>query len=581
MILVKSETIQEYVEKGWWSEQTIGDLFLHWADRRSSELAVLDPPNQFEICGYPPQQWTWHELLGQVGRYAALLSSQGLRKDDILVMQLPNSVEQHAIYLACAITGIVVSPIPVQYRIHEISHVMEITQAKLAMTTQHVGNFKAAQMWAEHAHLFSSLKSIWSLGQELPTGVQSLTTLLSQTKAWDTSQIKDHMKVTNVSAHDVLTICWTSGTEAKSKGVPRNHNEWLIVGSSVSQAGELEEGAHLLIPFPFVNMAGVSTSLATWLLIGGTLHHHHPFDLQLFVDQLRAFPIDYSVAPPAILNLLLKEPEKMAGVNLTRLKRIGSGGGPLTEWMMTEMKKKFDIEVVNYFGSNEGAALSSTPLDMPDCGQRALYFPRMGVPQFNWKMDIAQKIQTRLVDIDTQEDITESGRLGELRFKGPTIFSGYFKSPELTLKAFDAQGFYCTGDLFEIAGDQGQYYRFAGRHKDIVIRGGMNISSEEIENLLMSHADVRDAAVIGLPDAIMGERVCAVVVQQPNATLTLPRLIEHLRNVKEVAAYKWPESLILVEELPRNPVGKVLKRELRDRYAQAVLKDSATKESTH
>ena len=116
---------------------------------------------------------------------------------------------------------------------------------------------------------------------------------------------------------------------------------------------------------------------------------------------------------------------------------------------------------------------------------------------------------------------------------------------------------------------------------DIVIRGGMNISSEEIENLLMSHADVRDAAVIGLPDAIMGERVCAVVVQQPNATLTLPRLIEHLRNVKEVAAYKWPESLILVEELPRNPVGKVLKRELRDRYAQAVLKDSATEESTH
>jgi non-ribosomal peptide synthetase component E (peptide arylation enzyme) len=171
--------------------------------------------------------------------------------------------------------------------------------------------------------------------------------------------------------------------------------------------------------------------------------------------------------------------------------------------------------------------------------------------------------------------------LGELRFKGPTIFSGYFKSPELTHKAFDEQGFYRTGDLFEIAGDQGQYYRFAGRHKDIVIRGGMNISSEEIENLLMSHAEVRDVAVIGLPDAIMGERVCAVVVQQPNASLSLPSLIEHLRNVKEVASYKWPESLIFVEELPRNPVGKVLKRELRDRYAQTFFKDSVTKESTH
>ena len=581
MILVKSETIQAYVEKGWWSEQTIGDLFLHWANRRASELAVLDPPNQFEICGCPPQQWTWHELLGQVGRYAALLSSQGLRKDDILVMQLPNSVEQHAIYLACAMTGIVVSPIPVQYRIHEISHVMEITQAKLAITTQHVGSFKAAQMWAENAHLFPSLKSIWSLGQDLPAGVESLSNLLLQTTAWHAEKLKDHMQASNVTAHDVVTICWTSGTEAKSKGVPRNHNEWLIVGFTVSQAGELKEGAHLLIPFPFVNMAGVSTSLATWLLVGGTLHHHHPFDLNLFVEQLRAFPMDYSVAPPAILNLLLKEPEKMAGVNLTRLKRIGSGGGPLSEWMMTEMKNQFGIEVVNYFGSNEGAALSSTPLDMPDCGQRALYFPRMGVPQFTWKMDVAQKIQTRLVDIDTQEDITESGRLGELRFKGPTIFSGYYKSPELTHKAFDEQGFYRTGDLFEIAGDQGQYYRFAGRHKDIVIRGGMNISSEEIENLLMSHADVRDVAVIGLPDAIMGERVCAVVVPKADASLTLPQLIEHLRSVKEVAAYKWPESLVLVEELPRNPVGKVLKRELRERYAPSPLTERAPKETTH
>jgi acyl-CoA synthetase (AMP-forming)/AMP-acid ligase II len=581
MILVKSETIQAYVEKGWWSEQTIGDLFLHWADRRASELAVLDPPNQFDICGCPPQQWTWHELLSQVGRYAALLSSQGLRKDDILVMQLPNSVEQHAIYLACAMTGIVVSPIPVQYRIHEISHVMEITQAKLAITTQHVGSFKAAQMWAEHAHLFPSLKSIWSLGQDLPAGVESLSNLLLQTTAWHAEQLKDHMQASNVTAHDVVTICWTSGTEAKSKGVPRNHNEWLIVGFTVSQAGELKEGAHLLIPFPFVNMAGVSTSLATWLLVGGTLHHHHPFDLNLFVEQLRAFPMDYSVAPPAILNLLLKEPEKMAGVNLTRLKRIGSGGGPLSEWMMTEMKNQFGIEVVNYFGSNEGAALSSTPLDMPDCGQRALYFPRMGVPQFTWKMDVAQKIQTRLVDIDTQEDITESGRLGELRFKGPTIFSGYYKSPELTHKAFDEQGFYRTGDLFEIAGDQGQYYRFAGRHKDIVIRGGMNISSEEIENLLMSHADVRDVAVIGLPDAIMGERVCAVVVPKADASLTLPQLIEHLRSVKVVAAYKWPESLVLVEELPRNPVGKVLKRELRERYAPSPLTKRAPKETTH
>jgi non-ribosomal peptide synthetase component E (peptide arylation enzyme) len=245
------------------------------------------------------------------------------------------------------------------------------------------------------------------------------------------------------------------------------------------------------------------------------------------------------------------------------------------------MKNTFDIEVVNYFGSNEGAALSSSPLDMPDSAQRALYFPRMGVPQFNWKMDVAQKIQTRLVDIDTQQDIVEKGQLGELRFKGPTIFSGYFKSPSLTEKAFDEQGFYRTGDLFEIAGDRGQYYRFAGRHKDIVIRGGMNISSEEIESLLMSHPAVRDVAIIGIPDAIMGERVCAVVARQTSEELTLQHLIDHLRSVKEVASFKWPEALVLVDELPRNPVGKVLKRELRERYANAFIPARKPKEAAH
>ena len=571
MILVKSETIENYVQKGWWSEQTLCDLLLHWSERRANELAVVDPPNKFEISGCRPEQWTWCELLNHVGRYAAVLQAQGLRKDDILVMQLPNCVEQHAIYLACAISGIVVSPVPVQYRAHELSHVMDITKAKLVITTQHVGQFKAAQLWTEIAHQFASLQTILSLGENLPRGVLSLSHLLLQTPLWDTARIRAHLKANGVTAHDVLTICWTSGTEAKSKGVPRNHNEWLIVGRSVSQAGELKEGARLLIPFPFVNMAGVSTSLAAWILMGGTLHHHHPFDLTVFIEQLRAFPMDYSVAPPAVLNLLIKEPERMAGVNFSRLKRVGSGGGPLSEWMVTAMKQTFDIEVVNYFGSNEGAALSSSPLDIPDSTQRALYFPRMGVPQFNWNMDVAQIIQTRLVDIDTQQDIVEEGRLGELRFKGPTIFSGYFKSPSLTEKAFDEQGFYRTGDLFEIAGDKGQYYRFAGRHKDIVIRGGMNISSEEIEGLLMSHPAVRDVAIIGIPDAIMGERVCAVVVLQTTEALTLQHLIDHLRSVKQVASFKLPESLVFVDELPRNPVGKVLKRELRERYTNAFI----------
>lgn len=563
MILVSPEKIKAYVEQGWWTEETMGELFIKTAEQQAQAMAVVDPPNRRSISGDDPQSWTWAQLLTQVGRFCALFHLQGLRKDDVIVMQLPNCVEMHAVYLACAINGIVVSPVPVQYRTHELTHVFAITQAKLAITTQHIGNYPAAQQWATHAQHFEGLQHIWSLGQDLPDGVTSLSQLLADAPTWNAQQLRQHSHDMDVTAHDVLTICWTSGTEARAKGVPRNHNEWLIAGQSVSQAGQLQRGAQLLIPFPFVNMAGVSSSLAAWLVVGGTLHHHHPFDMEVFVAQLRAHPMDYSVAAPTVLNMLLKQPEKMQGADLTRLKSVGSGGGPLSEWMMEEMKTQFDIEVVNYFGSNEGAALSSCPLDMPERSQRALYFPRMGVPGFNWKMSVAQKIQTRLVDIDTGEDILNKGRVGELRFKGPTIFSGYYKAPELTARAFDEQGYYCTGDLFEIAGDELQFYRFCGRQKDIVIRGGMNISSEEIEGLLMSHPKVRDSAVIGLPDPVMGERVCAVVVAQPDQDICLQDLVDYLKNVKEVASFKWPEKMILLDELPRNPVGKVLKRELR------------------
>jgi acyl-CoA synthetase (AMP-forming)/AMP-acid ligase II len=566
MILVPRNKIEDYVARGWWGERTLGAIFVETAVRQPGAFALADPPNRSALWGTAAQQWTWGELLEQVGRYAAFLHRQGLRKDDIMVVQLPNCVELHALYLASAICGVIVSPVPMQYRAHELSHVLSTTGAKFAITTQRVGTFRAAEQWAGYMTQFPALEQVWSScdgsGDALPPAIGNLDGALAATTAWNAAALSAHMDAIGLTAHDVFTICWTSGTEARPKGVPRNHNEWLVVGQSVVEAGRLQPGDRQLIPFPFVNMAGVSTSLVAWLLTGGGLHHHHPFDIEVFLAQLRTNRIDYTVAAPAVLSHLLKEPERLCKVDLQRLKRIGSGGGPLADWLVAQFAQRFDVEIVNYFGSNEGAALSSTPEDIPDRSQRALYFPRMGVPGYTWAHSNAKRIRTRLVDLDTGAEIDEPGCVGELRFQGPAIFSGYFNAPELSARAFDEHGYYRTGDLFEIAGERQQFYRFAGRHKDIVIRGGMNISSEEVENLLLGHSDVREVAVIGSPDPTLGEQVCAVVVPQTGATVTLPALVAHLR-AQGVAAFKLPEQLLIVAELPRNPVGKVLKRELR------------------
>ena len=133
----------------------------------------------------------------------------------------------------------------------------------------------------------------------------------------------------------------------------------------------------------------------------------------------------------------------------------------------------------------------------------------------------------------------------------------------MSRRAFDEKGYYRTGDLFEIAGDKAQYYRYVGRSKDLVIRGGMNISSEEIESLLAACPGVREVAVVGVPDAVMGEKLCACVASVDGHTVQLQDLIDYLRNEQQVAVFKLPEYLLPVQALPRNPVGKILKRELR------------------
>lgn len=569
MIQADQTTIEEYESKGWWGKQTLGEIFLDTAARQPEVFAVADAPNRAELFGGTPKRWSWSELREQTGRMCALFEQQGLVKDDIIVVQLPNCVEMHVLYLACAVSGIMISPVPMQYRAHELEYVVQSTQAKGFVSIQRLGKYMAADEVAQMRGALPSLHWIWAYedgsGQALPSGVSSLDALLESSTPWNDEQMRAKIERIGLTANDVFTICWTSGTEARAKGVPRSHNQWLLVGASVIDAGQMVQGTQMVIPFPFVNMAGISTSLIAWLMTAGGLHLHHPFDLKVFIEQLQSNSVDYTVAAPAVLSMLLKAPELLAGVDLTRLKRIGSGGGPVAPWLFEQFSERFGIEVINYFGSNEGAALASTPLDMPDQQQRANYFPRIGVDGFEWKAVNAPKVRTRLVDVDTGQEITETGHVGELRFKGPMIFTGYYKSPELTAQAFDAEGYYRSGDLFEIAGDRNQFYRFAGRHKDIVVRGGMNISCEEVESLLLSHPKIREVAVVGWPDEVLGERVCAVVVPKSNDdAVDLKEVVSFLKDVGKVASFKLPERVELLSELPRNPVGKVLKRVLRE-----------------
>ena len=573
MILVAPEKIEAYAARGWWGRDTLWQLFERRRAEHPDAEAVIDAPNRDAFAHGAPARWSWDELARHADGVALALLDAGLRRDERVVVQLPNCVEQFAVYLACARLGLIVSPVPVQYREHELEQILAITGAAAAVSFARIGSSErphpAAQMFLDLRRSQPALRAVLVWGDAPVAGAIDL----ARPDGWTPSEAQrrrllDAERAAAVTANDVFTICWTSGTEAQPKGVPRSHNEWLIVAPSIIDAARLQPRVRLLNPFPFVNMAGLSTAFAAWLVLGATVVQHHPFDLPVFLAQLRDERIDYTVAPPALLNMLLQNEALLAGIDFKRLARIGSGSAPLSEWMVRGFAERHGVQIVNYFGSNEGAALAGNDIDIPDPALRARVFPRADAPGREWSVSTTRKVRTRLVDIDSGRDIAEAGVPGELRFSGPTIFSGYFNAPEQSRRAFDEQGYYKSGDLFEIVGDALEFYRYVGRSKDLVIRGGVNISSEEIENLLLACPGVAEAAVVGVPDAALGERVCACVVARPGHPVSLETINAFLRDERRIAVFKLPERLLLLEALPRNPVGKLLKRDLREQAAR-------------
>lgn len=564
MILDKPEIIQQYTTKGWWGNNTLIDLFQRHVAQRGQEMALVDPPNRAALAFGEPLRLTYAELNTQVDRLATALVQNGVKKDDVVMVQLPNIVELVMVYLAVARIGAIISPLPIQYRSYELRYAMGIVEPKVFVTLDTFENYHYLDMILGLKAEFPSLETIIAIGESLPNEVLNLTHIFNTLT--DDTVLNDYLGQTTWTANDIYTVCWTSGTEAEPKGVPRSHNHWISIAWFTVDGCQMDDGHKLLNPFPMVNMSAIGGMLVPWLLTGGKLVMHHPLNLPVFLQQIMAEEINYTVAPPVLLNLLLLKPALMEGVNLSSIKNIGSGSAPLSPWMVTQWHERYGVDVLNFFGSNEGMALVSSTVDIPSHAERATYFPRFGVADFEWSSRMSGAIATKLVDPITKQIITERDQTGEMAIKGPTIFPGYYKHTDLSEKVFDDEGYFYSGDLFALdgVGDTLNRYRFVGRLKDLIIRGGMKISPEELEVLIQEHPSVKEVAVIGCADRrIDDEAVVAVVVLNPEKSLTKAELVDFLKE-KDIAHYKLPKRLEIVDVLPRNPVGKILKRNLRD-----------------
>jgi cyclohexanecarboxylate-CoA ligase len=315
----------------------------------------------------------------------------------------------------------------------------------------------------------------------------------------------------------------------------------------------------LLNPFPMVNMAALGGFLFPSAILGCSIVLHHPLDAPLFLKQMQDEKITFTIVPPALLNQLAKSKDMWNQFDFSALRGVGSGSAPLAPWMIDTFSREFGKEVINFYGSNEGISLFSTPETAPEPEVRASMFPRP---------DAGAAVVTKVADPESGLEVTGLGERGELLITGATVFDGYFQHDNDDV--FSEDGYFRTGDLVEICGDGGSYYRIVGRCKDIINRGGMKISPAELDVALEQHPDLVEAAVCAYPDERLGEKICACIVPQASVA---PLSVESLQSFlldNGFAKFKLPERVEVFDQLSRNALGKVQRFALQESVSNRI-----------
>ena len=521
------ERIAALTAAGSWGTDTLHGLLAGHASAQPEHLAVKDQPNREQLTGDSPRALNWAELDRASDNLALQMQTAGLGEDDRIIIQLPNIAELLVTYYAISKLGAIASPVPMQYGSHELQHMAEALNAAAMIS---IGRFRQSELAADARAALPDLKLL-AFGEELQL---------------DTAEGESFSAVPDDDANRVVTICWTSGTTGTPKGVPRSHNMWLASGRCTAGAGSYVPEDILLCPFPMVNMSALGGFVFPAALLGCSIVLHHPLDPPLFLKQLQDERISFTISPPALLNQLAKSPDMWSQFDFSALRRVGSGSAPLSPWMIETFGRDFGVEVVNIYGSNEGIALYSAPETAPDPEVRASMFPRPGVDD---------DLETMVADPNSGEEVTAIGERGELLVRGATVFDGYFEHDNEDV--FNAEEYFRTGDLVEICGDGGAFYKIVGRCKDIINRGGMKISPVELDVALEEHPDIVEAAVCPYPDERLGEKICACLVMKPGTQLmSMEAMQEYLIGIG-LAKFKLPERIEAYEALPRNAVGKV------------------------
>ncbi len=510
-------------------------------------IAVAICPDKMATV-FEGKRYTFSQLNDRVNSLANALSKLGVKKGDRVAILQVNCNQCVETYFATAKLGAIYVPLNFRAKGNELTHMLNSAEAN----TLFIGE--------RYIDLANSLRS----------GLTSVKNFISIESKHDGMLYYEDMLlsspaeevVTEISDDDTTILLYTAGTTGLPKGVMLSHNSFAVyVLENVTPADpELEEGNILTVPL--YHVAGIQAMMAA-IYGGRTLVMERQFEPVGWMELVETEKVNRAMMVPTMLKQLMDHPD-FSKHNLSSLKVITYGAAPMP---LEVIKKAVDIfpgvSFINAFGQTETASTITTlgPEDHNITGteeekeKKLKRLSSIGKPM----ADVEMKI------IDEEGHELPLGQVGEIVARGPRVMTGYWKDEEKTEKTLDKEGWVHTGDMGYV--DEDGYFFLAGRATDMIIRGGENISPEEVEIVLHSHPKIEEAAVIGIPDEEWGEQPRAVVVLKQGETATADEITEYCRA--RMSSFKRPRSVIFVNELPRNPMGKVLKRVLREQYGKA------------
>lgn len=518
-----------YREAGCWEGVTIGRMLEESARKFAGSTAVIDYERTL----------TYAELNEQADRLAEGLLALGIKKEDRVVVQLPNVAGYvEAVFALFKIGALPVFALP-SHRYSEISHFCSFSEAKAYVVMDTFGGFDYRSLARQVKQEVPTLEHVIVLGE-----AQEFTSFDSLFHAPAAESLPE------VDASEVAFLQLSGGSTGVSKLIPRTHDEYMYtIRLSVEHCRVTEETVFLVVLPVSHNYPMSSPGILGVLYAGGTII------LSLSPSPEVAFPLIEKhrvtmvpLVPPLALHWLDVKPH--AKEDLSSLEVMLVGGSKFSAEAAKRIRPVFGCQLQQVFGMAEGL-VNYTGLDDPD----EIVIHTQGRPMSPYD-------EVKVVDEEDRE--VPIGETGHLLTRGPYTIQGYYKAPEHNAKAFTKDGFYRTGDVVRLTKDG--YIIVEGRDKDQINRGGEKIAAEEVENHLLAHPAVHDAAIVAMPDYYMGEKSCAFVILR-DGDATKRQLKAFLRE-RGLATYKIPDEILFVDSFPMTHLGKVSKKDLRQSLEQ-------------